>query len=180
MFRCTIFRISTLTPTLVLRYFSRVFSSPNTGICNHSYLAPHLLDLGGTLNDAVLLIGDKVFEYRARYAYSYDLAHAWRVWTQLPMVFAVWASTSPLESSFLALFNEAMEFGFSDIPEALNDYPLPSFITKTNATDYLTRRINYHFDAAKHQALELYLQKVKRLPDLAPQFVSFPTTIWRI
>lgn len=143
-------------------------------------LAPHLLDLGGTLNDAVLLIGDKVFEYRARYAYSYDLAHAWRVWTQLPMVFAVWASTSPLESSFLALFNEAMEFGFSHIPEALNDYPLPSFITKTNATDYLTRRINYHFDVAKHQALELYLQKVKRLPDLAPQFVSFPTTIWRI
>lgn len=134
-------------------------------------LVPHLLDLGSTLNDAVLLIGDKVFEYRSHYAYSYDLAHTWHVWTQLPMVFAVWASTSPLEASFTALFNEAMEFGFSHIPEALNNYPLPSFITKTNASDYLTRRIDYHFDTAKHQALELYLQKVNRLPDLAPQLV---------
>lgn len=134
-------------------------------------LSPHFLDLGVGLNDAVLLIGDKVFEYRSRYEYSYDLALAWHNWTSLPMVFAVWTSVRPLDDGFTALFNDAMQYGFAHIPEALHEYRLPSFITETSALDYLTHRIDYRFDAAKHQALELYLQKVKRLPDLSPMQV---------
>lgn len=138
----------------------------------HLSLAPlptHLLDLGSEQNAAVLLIGDKVFEYRARYEYTYDLAHAWHTLTNLPMVFAVWATLHcPLDEQFRALFNEAMQFGFAHIREALQDYKLPAFLSEANAMDYLTHRISYTFDAPKQKALALYLQKVQQLPDPVP------------
>lgn len=141
----------------------------------YPHLAPlpsNALELGaGALTDAVLLIGDKVFEFRSRYEYSYDLAAAWHALTHLPMVFAVWASRAPLNANFIALFNQAMQYGFEHIDEALQQYNLPPFITESNALEYLTRRIDYRFDKAKHQALELYLQKVRRLPDINPIFV---------
>ena len=40
--------------------------------------------------DAFLLIGDKVFDYEGRFAYSYDLAAEWKKATRLPFAFAVW------------------------------------------------------------------------------------------
>jgi chorismate dehydratase len=43
--------------------------------------------------DAVLLIGDEALRARAKGAYPYtmDLGEAWKAWTGLPFVFAVWA-----------------------------------------------------------------------------------------
>lgn len=45
-------------------------------------------------HDAVLVIGDAALalEARARYAWSIDLGEAWKAWTGLPFVFAVWAA----------------------------------------------------------------------------------------
>lgn len=52
-------------------------------------------------HDAVLVIGDAalLLDVRAQYPYQVDLGAAWREWTGLPFVFAVWAArrAAPVE-----------------------------------------------------------------------------------
>src|SRR2546421_421588 len=50
--------------------------------------------LEGLPHDAVLVIGDAALLLAARHAYPYryDLGEAWKRWTGLPFVFAVWAA----------------------------------------------------------------------------------------
>ena len=50
--------------------------------------------LAGLPHDAVLVIGDPALLLGARHAYPrrYDLGEAWKQWTGLPFVFAVWAA----------------------------------------------------------------------------------------
>ncbi len=50
--------------------------------------------LAGLPHDAVLVIGDPALILAARgtYRYAYDLGEAWKRWTGLPFVFAVWAA----------------------------------------------------------------------------------------
>ena len=50
--------------------------------------------LGGFPHDAVLVIGDAALALDARrqYPWSVDLGDAWKLWTGLPFVFAVWAA----------------------------------------------------------------------------------------
>jgi chorismate dehydratase len=50
--------------------------------------------LAGLPHDAVLVIGDPALLLAARHAYEfrYDLGDAWKRWTGLPFVFAMWAA----------------------------------------------------------------------------------------
>jgi chorismate dehydratase len=50
--------------------------------------------LAGLPHDAVLVIGDPalLLAARGRYAHRVDLGAAWKAWTGLPFVFAVWAA----------------------------------------------------------------------------------------
>ena len=56
--------------------------------------ASDLDHLAGLPHDAVLVIGDPALLLAARsvYPYRYDLGEAWKRWTGLPFVFAVWAA----------------------------------------------------------------------------------------
>ena len=52
--------------------------------------------------DAFLLIGDKVFDYEGRFAYSYDLAAEWKKATRLPFAFAVWIARKGVDDRRVA------------------------------------------------------------------------------
>jgi chorismate dehydratase len=56
--------------------------------------ASDLEALAGFPHDAVLVIGDAALALDARrlYSWSVDLGEAWKLWTGLPFVFAVWAA----------------------------------------------------------------------------------------
>lgn len=56
--------------------------------------AADLASLAGLPHDGVLVIGDSalVLAGRGGYPYRYDLGEAWKRWTGLPFVFAVWAA----------------------------------------------------------------------------------------
>lgn len=56
--------------------------------------APDLDALAALPHDAVLVIGDPALLLQGRNAYPhrYDLGEAWKSWTGLPFVFAVWAA----------------------------------------------------------------------------------------
>jgi chorismate dehydratase len=103
--------------------------------------------------DAFMIIGDKVFDYENRYAYSYDLAEEWIAQTSLPFAFAVWVSRKGVPYSVHDALQRALTFGVEHIYEALLDSP---YAEREYAYEYLTRNIDYLFDEQKHRALKKF------------------------
>lgn len=105
-----------------------------------------------------VLIGDKTFGLAEKYAYTYDLAEAWFEHTKLPFVFAVWVVTKPVSPEFITRFNDAMRIGLAHIPQLCQLIPSPD--AQFSLEDYYTKYISYELDAAKRQALALFLSKL--------------------
>lgn len=70
-------------------------------------------------NTAVLIIGDRVFDFEKKYAYKYDLGLEWKKFTNLPFVFAVWVSNTEFDKTFLDEFNQALLFGIQHIDDSI-------------------------------------------------------------
>lgn len=72
--------------------------------------APDLANLSGFPHEAVLVIGDAALLLGAEACYpvEVDLGAAWRDWTGLPFVFAVWAARRRAEASAVAAVHEAL------------------------------------------------------------------------
>jgi len=108
-------------------------------------------------NQAMVAIGDKVFELENRFKFNYDLATEWNNFTSLPMVFAVWLANKELDKAFINSFNEALRYGIERIPEAVQLYSI-NHISSQDAQTYLTKNISYSFDEGKRKALDLFLK----------------------
>lgn len=106
--------------------------------------------------EAFLLIGDKVFDYEGKFKYSYDLAEEWYTLTKKPMVFAVWIARKDISDRAIEALDEALTLGVERIWEALVEHKHDD---KEYAYEYLTRNIDYLFDAQKRKALELFWDK---------------------
>lgn len=104
-----------------------------------------------------VIIGNKVFDQENRFAYTYDLADAWRILTGLPFVFAVWVARPEVSDAFVSTLGETLRYGLGHIPEAITTY---GYGDKPYALDYLTRNIDFRFDSLKKEALELFLEKI--------------------
>jgi len=61
-------------------------------------------------HDAVLVIGDAALLLAAqdRYSYRYDLGQAWKEWTGLPFVFAVWAARREVDTDEIRRVHNAL------------------------------------------------------------------------
>ena len=103
--------------------------------------------------DAFLLIGDKVFANEGRFAYSYDLAEEWKAQTHMPFAFAVWVGRKGLPYEIHDALQHALTFGIEHTYEAIAESP---YADRPYAYDYLTRNIDYVFNADKHRALEKF------------------------
>jgi chorismate dehydratase len=105
-----------------------------------------------------LVIGDRAIALTGEFPYVYDLGSAWRQFTGLPFVFAVWVANKPLPAYFLDRFEAALDAGVAAIPKLVMLYesPHPDF----SLEQYYTRRISYRLDAQKKQALSLFLQTI--------------------
>lgn len=110
--------------------------------------------------DAIVLIGDRTFLHRDRFAFHYDLSGEWKDFTGLPFVFAAWVANKELEPAFIFLFNEAIKFGVDHIEDVLAEIPaVPGF----DLRDYLLHKLSFTFDAEKRKGLELFLSYLKEL-----------------
>lgn len=103
--------------------------------------------------DAFMLIGDKVFANEGRFAYSYDLAEEWKAQTHMPFAFAVWVGRKGLPYEIHDALQHALTFGIEHTYEAIVESP---YADRPYAYDYLTRNIDYVFNADKHRALEKF------------------------
>ena len=101
------------------------------------------------LPEACLMIGDKVFENQSHYAYRYDLGEAWKEFTGLPMVFAVWIARPEVPGELLEEINQACETGLAWIAGSNGQL-------KDWQRNYLLHSISYPLDDAKKEAMRLY------------------------
>ena len=112
-----------------------------------------------TEHPAVLMIGDAAIRYShapaAPQTHVLDLAAAWRDWTGLPFVFAVWAGQRGVfnDVRLRSLLWTAKANGLANIETIVQ--------TATEATpefrrEYLTRCVRYQLGAAEKNAIALF------------------------
>ena len=123
---------------------------------NYWKLDPEVVDNGA---DAFVLIGDRTFGTKEKYAYAYDLAEEWQKFTSLPFAFAVWAANKPVDRQFIAEFNTALKLGLDNRLEVIKDQPLNGF----DFRDYLVNKLDFDLDAGKRLAIEKFHDYIKAL-----------------
>ncbi len=105
---------------------------------------------------AGVVIGDRAFEQRLRSAYIYDLAAAWKAYTNLPFVFAAWVANKPLPENFIRQFNQANAVGLRHIADVIAGLSSPYYDLNT----YYTKNISYTLDDAKRKGLERFIAEL--------------------
>lgn len=111
--------------------------------------------------EAVVAIGDKVFEIAPKFQYCYDLAGNWSRHTGLPFVFAAWVARSEQGLEVADRLNAALRYGVEHIPESITDTVRRTrdfdFATAHN---YLTNSIKFNLDTPKQSAMKLFWEKI--------------------
>lgn len=114
---------------------------------------------GDHLSESCLMIGDKVFKHKARYAYQYDLASAWKTLTGLPMVFAVWIARPGIPDLVIDALDQACAIGLEILQKG------ESGLSEWQE-HYLMQKISYPLDERKIKAMECYLEMAKNLEEV--------------
>lgn len=108
-------------------------------------------------HEGIVLIGDKVFDVEGKYKYKYDLGQAWKEFTGLPFVFAVWIARKSLSQKVINQLNEQLKYGIDHIDDI--QYASGS-MGQVEFQEYFSRYIDYRFDDDKRKAMQLFLHKV--------------------
>lgn len=114
-------------------------------------------DIKGTT--AAVVIGDRAFELRKKYAFVYDLAEEWIKFTELPFVFAAWIANKKMPDSFVKKFNEANKFGLNHLNEVIAESNYQTY----DLHHYYTQNLSYNFDDRKRNGLQLFLKLLKEI-----------------
>lgn len=119
---------------------------------------------------AVLLIGDRVFQYALHWRFCTDLGQAWYDYTKgLPFIYAAWRKGSnfnelgPEASGCIAALDAALAYGLSHRQQALDDSTLPNFISTETAAHYINERISYERSEPKMNGLRRFLDSCEEL-----------------
>lgn len=113
---------------------------------------------------AGVVIGDEAIRIKDTFAYQYDLSEAWKEMTGLPFAFAVWAHVpGRFDESSIARIETALETGVNQRIQTAQKWAKHFGMSAEFAEHYLTECIDFEFDSAKHEALELYLSLMNEL-----------------
>lgn len=111
--------------------------------------------------EAVLMIGDKVFEKEKAFRFNFDLGEEWQRFSGLPFAFAVWISRKDLEESEISRLNRALGLGVKDMDGVLKKNA--NLATKIELSEYFERFIDYNYDVKKQKALSAYFEYAKKI-----------------
>ncbi|HDP76290.1 MAG TPA: radical SAM protein [Bacteroidales bacterium] len=115
-----------------------------------------------TENEAIVLIGDRVFDAENYFSNVIDLSNEWYNAYGLPFVFAVWATTKQLPMEFIKELNSGLELGVNSIEKAVDEFS-PLSISSEDAICYLKQNISYTLDEEKFKAIKLFQTLSARL-----------------
>jgi len=114
-------------------------------------------------SEAVLMIGDKVFEVEDDYKYSYDLGQEWYELTGLPFAFAVWVAREHVPKIAIEQLSADLALGVASTAQALASHKDEN--RAFDLDEYFREHIDYHFDDRKKEALHVFLQMISGLPN---------------
>jgi chorismate dehydratase len=109
---------------------------------------------------AGLVIGDRAIRLKHQFKFVYDLGQAWKDFTGLPFVYAVWLKNGQLSDTRIRKFNEALQHGLENIDALLpeiQEYD-PGFLKY-----YFNQNIKYHLKPEYLEGLKLFFVKSKLL-----------------
>ncbi|MFI3294465.1 MAG: menaquinone biosynthesis protein [Rikenellaceae bacterium] len=107
-------------------------------------------------NEAIVAIGDKVFEIEKRYTQKWDLAKEWINHTNLPFVFALWVARKGVEKKEIEKLNQALGYGVQNIEHSIKGIETCC----SDPLDYLKRNIRYELTPAKSEAIRVFWEKI--------------------
>jgi chorismate dehydratase len=107
--------------------------------------------------DAYVEIGDRTFGKKNQVGFVYDLALAWKEFTGLPFVFAVWVTNKKIDEDFIDKFNTALKYGLDHRADLLR---VSCQNSEIDLEDYLMNKINYFLTAEKREAISKFLNLV--------------------
>ncbi len=112
--------------------------------------------------EALVAIGDKVFDLEGKYAQQWDLSEQWQKFTGLPFVFAVWVALTPKGKENQRVLDEALRYGTSHIEQAIDSVCEADDPLRPRYVDYLCHKIEYDLTPEKLNALELFASKITK------------------
>lgn len=107
-------------------------------------------------NTAGVIIGDRALVAQNRFAYSYDLASAWKKYTGFPFVFATWVANKPIPEDFIKIFDQANAYGLQHVDQVIAQ--IDSTENVYDLKKYYTQNISYEFNEEKKKGLNLFLK----------------------
>jgi chorismate dehydratase len=110
---------------------------------------------------AGVVIGDRVFDIENKFRYIYDLSEEWYNFTELPFVFAVWASNKKISESFEKEFNSALAYGIENMSEIVL-MEQPNY-TNVDITNYFAQNISFELDNEKRAGMKKFLELAQKL-----------------
>jgi chorismate dehydratase len=113
--------------------------------------ADYIDEIGG--KSAGLVIGDRAFELKGKYRYTYDLGAEWKRLTGLPFVFACWVAKKGIAEEVLTQFNEALGYGIENKENLIEELDSSSHL---DLHQYLENSILFTLDADKRKAMVLF------------------------
>lgn len=108
---------------------------------------------------AGVVIGDRAFAQRLVSPYIYDLAAAWKAYTNLPFVFAAWVANKPLPQDFIHDFNCANQYGLDRLEQVMIENLCNNYDLRT----YYTSNISYKLNDEKRLGLTRFLEELENL-----------------
>ncbi len=113
---------------------------------------------------AGVAIGDTAYRIKNQFPFVFDLSEAWKAYTQLPFVFAVWAYRKEQWSEEdVKRIDQALTWGRQHRKLAALKWGENFGYSTEEAERYLCRSIKYKLDSPKHAALERYIRELKEL-----------------
>ena len=109
---------------------------------------------------AFVQIGDRTFGKKNKFPFVYDLAEIWQKFTGLPFVFAAWIANKPIDPGFMKDFNKALKAGLDAREEVLVELPKHDDF---DLRDYLFHKLDFDLTEDKKEALNLFLDYIKKL-----------------
>lgn len=116
---------------------------------------------------AQLWIGNQALEFRLRHGeegmHYWDLGEAWRAWTGLPFVYAVWVIRRDIDEararSAAYELRALADCGIAAIPRIANAQPLH---WRQMAAEYLTRYIRFRLGESEMRGLERFSTELEQ------------------
>ncbi len=105
---------------------------------------------------AGVIIGDRTFDKKGVYKYTFDLALEWKNFTGLPFVFACWVANKKLPDDFVERFNKSIAFGIENKEAAIQEW-IDKSDSKVDVREYLEKYISYPLNHQKRMGMELFL-----------------------